>query len=205
MLSTIWAQKDLNFLGYNAGAEDGIIGSQTKQAVKSFQSDFSKQLDVDGIFGENTSTLLMYIVKKSQEIFKIQQDGLAGIETNKAHNELRNIRNFNIHEFDCHCGCGFNHIDARIVKVGDLIRDHFNKPMIITSGVRCVSYNKKVGGVANSMHVKNKALDFYIQGVNVNDVLQYCKILISQRVLGYTYTNNTNMKGAVHIDIGGII
>lgn len=86
-----------------------------------------------------------------------------------------------------------------------MIRDHFGKPLIITSGVRCVNYNKKVGGVSNSMHTKNKAADFYIQGVSVNHVLEYCKLLVSQRVLGYTYTNNTNMRGAVHIDIGGII
>ena len=86
-----------------------------------------------------------------------------------------------------------------------MIRDHFGKPLIITSGVRCINYNKKVGGVVNSMHIKNKAADFYVQGVPVNHVLDYCKSLVSQRILGYTYTNNTNMRGAVHIDIGGII
>lgn len=205
MLSILWAQKDLNFLGYNAGAEDGINGSQTKQAVRSFQSDFSKRLAVDGIFGEKTSSLLMYIVKKSQEILGVEVDGLAGNETNKAHNEFRNIKYFKRSEFTCECGCGFNHIDIRLVKILDSIREHFGKPLIITSGVRCVSFNRKVGGVTNSFHIKNKASDFYVQGVNVNQVLDYCKLLVSQGVLGYTYTNNTNMRGAVHIDIGGII
>lgn len=205
MVSVLWLQKDLNFLGYNAGAEDGINGSQTKQAIRSFQSDFSKKLAVDGIFGEKTSSLLMYIVKKSQEILGVTQDGLAGTETNKAHNEFKNIKYFKRSEFNCGCGCGFNHIDMRLVKILDMIREHFGKPIIITSGVRCVSYNRKVGGVTNSFHVKNKAADFYVQGVNVNQVLDYCKVLVSQKVLGYTYTNNTNMRGAVHIDIGGII
>ena len=40
MLDTLWLQKDLNFLGYNAGAEDNIYGSQTKKAVTNFQKDF---------------------------------------------------------------------------------------------------------------------------------------------------------------------
>lgn len=203
MLSILWAQKDLNFLGYNAGSEDGINGNQTKTAVKSFQKDFN--LAQDGIFGEKTSSKLMYVVKKSQEILGVTQDGLAGVETNKAHNEFRNIKHFKRSEFTCKCGCGFNHIDVRLVKILDMIREHFGKPIIITSGVRCVNYNRKVGGVSQSYHVKNKASDFYVQGINVYDVLHYCQTLVSQRVLNYTYTNNTNMKGCVHIDIGGII
>lgn len=205
MLSTLWIQKDLNFLGYNAGAEDGILGPNTRNAVRSFQQDFKNVLAVDGIPGEQTSSKLMYIVKKSQEILGVTQDGLAGSETNKAHNEFRNIKYFKRSEFNCGCGCGFNHIDVRLVKILDMIREHFGKPIIITSGVRCVNYNKRVGGVTNSFHVKNKAADFYVQGVNVYTVLSYCQTLVNQRILNYTYTNNTNMKGAVHIDIGGIL
>lgn len=203
MLSTLWVQKDLNFLGYNAGSEDNIKGSQTTVAIKSFQKDFN--LSQDGIAGEKTCSKLMYVVKKSQEILGVTQDGLAGSETNKAHNEFRNIKYFKRSEFNCGCGCGFNHIDIRLVKILDMIREHFGKPIIITSGVRCVNYNRKVGGVTGSYHVKNKAADFYVQGVNVYTLLSYCQTLVKQRVLNYTYTNNTNMSGCVHIDIGGII
>lgn len=202
MLSTLWVQKDLNYLGYNAGSEDGINGNQTKTAVKSFQKDFN--LAQDGIVGNKTSSTIMYVVKKSQEILGVTIDGLAGAETNKAHNEFRNIKYFKRSEFNCGCGCGFNHIDLRLVKILDMIRSHFGKPVIITSGVRCVTYNRKVGGVTGSFHVKNKAADFYVKGVNVYTVLAFCQTLVNQRVLNYTYTNNTNMSGAVHIDIGGL-
>ena len=203
MLSILWAQKDLNFLGYNAGSEDGICGTKTKTALKSFQKDFN--LAQDGILGEKTSSKLMYVVKRTQEILGITQDGLAGSETNKAHNEFRNIKYFKRNEFTCKCGCGFNHIDLRLVKILDMIREHYGTPVIITSGVRCVNYNRKVGGVSQSYHVKNKAADFYVQGINVYEVLRYCQTLVNQKVLNYTYTNNTNMSGCVHIDIGGII
>lgn len=45
MLSTLWVQKDLNYLGYNAGSEDNIKGKQTTAAIKSFQSDFKLAVD----------------------------------------------------------------------------------------------------------------------------------------------------------------
>ena len=45
-------QQDLNTLGYNCGAPDGIFGSGTASAVKAFQRACS--LGVDGIAGRNT-------------------------------------------------------------------------------------------------------------------------------------------------------
>ena len=203
MISTVWAQRNLNFLGYNAGAEDGKVGNQTRTATKSFQKDF--KLSQDGIIGEKTSSMLLYVVKRSQNILGVTPDGLAGAETNKAHNEFRNIKYFKRNEFTCKCGCGFNHIDISLVKMLDKIREHYGKPIVITSGVRCVTHNRKVGGTSQSYHVKNKAADFYVKGVNVYEVLRFCQTLVNQRVLNYTYTNNTTMKGCVHIDNGTII
>lgn len=46
------AQDDLNTLGYTTGGLDGIFGSQTQNAVKSYQR--SRGLAVDGIVGCNT-------------------------------------------------------------------------------------------------------------------------------------------------------
>ena len=47
-----YAQQLLNELGYNAGAVDGIFGTNTLNAVKSFQK--AKGLTQDGIVGVNT-------------------------------------------------------------------------------------------------------------------------------------------------------
>lgn len=56
-------------------------------------------------------------------------------------------------------------------------------------------------GVSNSRHIIGKASDICVQNVNKNDLLNYCKSLQNRGILRYTYTNNTNMKNAVHVDI----
>lgn len=199
MLDTLWLQKDLNFLGYNAGAEDNIYGSQTKKAVTNFQKDF--KCVVDGIAGEETCGRLVRVIKECQKILGVKEDGLAGSETNKAYNEFRNINYFKYSEFTCHCGCGYNRVDIRLVKILDNIREHYGKPAIITSGVRCEKHNREVGGVEGSWHTKRKAADFYINGVSSSELNRYCSILRDQGVLRYCYAIDS---GAVHIDIGGI-
>ena len=199
MVNTLWLQKDLNFLGYNAGAEDNIYGSQTKKAVTNFQKDFKCQ--VDGIAGEETCGRLVRVIKECQKILGVKEDGLAGSETNKAYNEFRNIKYFKYSEFTCHCGCGYNRVDIRLVNILDNIREHYGKPVIITSGVRCEKHNREVGGVEGSWHTKRKAADFYINGVSSSELNRYCSILRDQGVLRYCYAIDS---GAVHIDIGGI-
>lgn len=146
----------------------------------------------------------MYIVKKCQEILEVAVDGYAGDETNNAYNEFRNIKYFKRDEFYCKCGCGNGRIDIRLVKILDDIREHYGRPIVITSGVRCPSHNKAVGGVSNSWHLSshNKATDFYVSGVGSSEVNRYCQVLVSQGVLRYSYAIDGS---AVHIDIGYIM
>ena len=47
---------------------------------------------------------------------------------------------------------------------------------------------------------EGKAIDFVVTGVNKYKVLEYTKSLVRQGKLRYTYTNNTNMGNAIHID-----
>ncbi len=58
-------QQQLNDLGYNAGKADGIFGSATRAAVKSFQSDYN--LTADGIAGSKTRAALAEAVKSSND------------------------------------------------------------------------------------------------------------------------------------------
>ena len=55
------------------------------------------------------------------------------------------------------------------------IRDKIKKPMIITSGYRNSEVNKLVGGVANSQHTKGQAVDFIINGMTVEQIINFIK------------------------------
>lgn len=58
-----------------------------------------------------------------------------------------------------------------------------------------------MGGIKGSMHLYGKACDFYIKGVSTQNLLNYCYGLMNQGLIKYTYTNNKNMRGVVHINI----
>ena len=80
-------QNSLQTLNYNVGAVDGIFGSNTVNAVKSYQADHG--LSIDGIVGENTWTCLMNSIKSIQAALNsfdagIIVDGIVGINTKSA-------------------------------------------------------------------------------------------------------------------------
>lgn len=150
-------------------------GNETKEKCKIFQAEVG--LVCDGICGEKTRAKLFN--KQDEWTFK----------------------HFKKSEFTCKCGCGLNNINYNLVQILEDIRNHYNKPLIISSGCRCEKWNAKCGGVSNSRHLIGKASDIYVQNVNKNDLLNYCKNLQNKGVIRYTYTNNTNMKNAVHVDI----
>lgn len=231
MLSIKQRQQNLKILNFYKGAIDGIEGTNTKSAYKSFQQ--SAGIIVDGIYGINTNTKLVERIMFIQGKVGVNKDGIVGINTinaiktyqknnglvvdsivgvntwNKMNNtstpnlKMDDFKNFTYKEFMCKCGCGKQDIDLRLVDIlQNYFRPHFgNKPIIITSGCRCANHNKKVGGVQGSRHTLSKACDFYIQGVSTSNLLSYAKQLVNQGVLRYTYTNSSNMNGVIHIDI----
>ena len=70
-----------------------------------------------------------------------------------------NTNNFNVSEFACHCGCGFNIIDQRVIDMAQTIREALGVPVRVNSGCRCEKHNAKVGGVKGSKHTKGFAAD----------------------------------------------
>ncbi len=53
------------------------------------------------------------------------------------------------------------------------IRQHFNKPVYITSGYRSRKLNKTIGGSKYSQHLKGEAADFVVKDTSVNKVFEY--------------------------------
>lgn len=203
MLNLKQRQMNLRFLGYYGGAIDGIAGNGTISAYEEFQRNYG--LAVDGIYGSKTDAKLVEVIKAEQVKLGVTADGIAGTQTVNARDNQTlswdNIKHFKQSEFACKCGCGFNSINLNLVKILDEIREYFGQPMTVTSGCRCATHNTKVGGVSNSRHVSGKASDIKVANVDKARLLAKCKEYVASGRARYTYTNNTNMKNVVHIDI----
>ncbi len=204
MLNIKQRQMNLKFLGFYSKSIDGIEGKGTKQAYRDFQKAYG--LVVDGIYGVKTNAKLIEIIKAEQKRLGVKIDGVAGEITTKARDNQSitwdNIKHFKQSEFSCKCGCGMNNIDLKLVKILDEIRECFGQAVVISSGCRCKNHNAKVGGVQGSRHVQGKAADIIVRNVSKDKVLAKCKEYVANGRARYTYTNNSNMGNAVHIDIG---
>ena len=87
---------------------------------------------------------------------------------------------FNISEFHCKgdkCGCKETLHDPALSAYLQQIRDHFGKPLKITSGYRCSSHNAAVGGVSTSRHTKGQAADFTISGIAPLEIARYAELI----------------------------
>ena len=84
--------------------------------------------------------------------------------------------NFTVAEFACNDGSDPVLIDSNLVTLLQKIRDKFG-PVTITSGYRTPAYNKKVGGVSNSQHVKGTAADIVVPAATPEQVAQYAEYL----------------------------
>ena len=80
--------------------------------------------------------------------------------------------NFAVREFASKDGSRVVIINPKLVEYLQKARDHFGKPLIITSGYRTTAHNSKVG-VSNSQHVFGNAADVYIPGVPVMELYNY--------------------------------
>lgn len=111
------------------------------------------------------------------------------------------FKNFKKSEFKCKCKgkyCnGYPHLIAySLVELSQRLRTHYGKSVTITSGLRCKEHNKNVGGTANSKHQLGQSADIYFKGMDKKEVIKWLK---KQPEYSYAYTNETNMKNAVHI------
>ena len=85
---------------------------------------------------------------------------------------------FKVRELRCKDGTDTVMVDETLTVVLQCIRDHFGKPVTITSGYRTAAHNAAVGGAKSSQHLLGRAADIRVQGVSVEDVAAYAESLM---------------------------
>ena len=69
------------------------------------------------------------------------------------------LKYFKKNEFLCKCGCGENSIQESFLAMLDNARDISGIAYKISSGTRCATHNKNIGGVSDSAHISGYAAD----------------------------------------------
>lgn len=121
------------------------------------------------------------------------------IKTYKKDSATKLSTNFKSNEFDCHGSgcCTSTLIDEKLVNYVQKIRDHFGKSVTISSGYRCATHNKNVGGATKSYHSKGQAADIVVSGVAPAEVAKYAE---SIGILGIGLYETDSDGHFVHID-----
>ena len=115
--------------------------------------------------------------------------------------------NFRKSEFKCpNCGGYGNGIASSLLDVLQDLRDKYGS-LVITSGYRCPSWNKHVGGSSNSRHLIGQAADFYFaSGILASQSKRIAVVNEIKKMSNVHYTycnvngNHPNMGSAIHVD-----
>ena len=112
-----------------------------------------------------------------------------------------NTKNFNVSEFACKCGCGYNVIDQRVINMAQTIREALGVSVRVNSGCRCEKHNAKVGGVKGSKHTKGLAADLScsLEAVKMFETVKRLHAEGKLPDLDYCIRYKT----FIHIDCGG--
>lgn len=107
-------------------------------------------------------------------------------------------KNFHVKEFRCKDGSDPIFVDSDLVNLLQKIRDHFGKPVNISSAFRTASHNAKQKKASKySQHLYGKAADIWIAGVSVDTMAAYVETLLPNRGgIGRYYTDKF-----VHVDV----
>jgi len=111
--------------------------------------------------------------------------------------------NFKLSEFRCKDGTDVPaELLPNVQKLANelqRLRDELGLPIKINSGYRTKSYNKKIGGASNSMHVQAKAADIVVTDITPTNLYKRIEKLIEE--------GKVNFKGVgvydtfVHVDV----
>ena len=193
---------------------DGIYGAKTNAKLVAVVKAMQAKLGVaqDGLVGTKT----IAAIKAAQKKYGLTVDGICGTKTFAKLNGGSNTGNLSAGSLSAHfkktefkCGCGGKYcngypatVSSKLLTILEALRSYYGKPITITSGIRCTTHNKQVGGVSNSTHKTGKAADIYIPGI-CDTAAGRKKVVAKAYALGakYSYCNTAGMGNAVHINV----
>ena len=87
------------------------------------------------------------------------------------------VTDFTVSQFASPCGANEILICDLLVHYLQVIRNHFNAKITITSGFRSVAHNGRIGGATRSRHLAGKAVDFRVAAVSPRAVQEFAREL----------------------------
>lgn len=88
-------------------------------------------------------------------------------------------------------------LKPQLVTMLKTMERHFRKPVMVTSGYRSPTYNRKVNGARKSLHMICAAADIQISGVSKHEIARFARNMPGRGGVG-TYCHTAS----VHVDIG---
>ena len=108
---------------------------------------------------------------------------------------------FTVREFRCRDGSDTIMVDQALPVLLQAIREHFGKPITITSGYRTGTHNTAVGGSKSSQHLLGNAADIQVADTTVEAVAAYAESLMPDwGGVGRYPVKAGRTKGWVHVD-----
>lgn len=109
-------------------------------------------------------------------------------------NDIRLNDFFNLKEFECPC-CHAVKLSSEALQRLTRFRYIVGRPVTITSGYRCQSENTKIGGHPNSYHMQGMAIDIYVKGFYLEELLEVAK------EVGFHGIGIYSKKNFLHLDV----
>ena len=106
-------------------------------------------------------------------------------------------KNFLYKEVMCPCGCGkIKPIDPKLSFLLQSLREKIKMPIYISKGggLRCKSYNKRIGGYRYSPHLQGRAVDISVKNMDIMVLANLAKDIGFSRIGLYPYSH------FVHVD-----
>lgn len=110
---------------------------------------------------------------------------------------------FKAREFACADGSDPIFIDDELVTLLEVLRLHFGRPVVVTSGFRTAAHNARTAGASpHSQHLYGRAADIRVEGVPVEQAAAFAETLLPGRGgIGQYPPRRGRPRGWVHLDV----